>query len=278
VRRTLLTAGAALLAAASVPSARAPWTALSMEATEWYSGVPGMERSAVEVAATGEGFRTRVVLVRMDPARFRFSLTARVTDLAPAWTIENAPASAALALNAGQFNAFVPWGWLVMGGDELRPPGHGPLSTAITWDAGGHMRWLAPGDIPAARAAGDVVEALQSYPTLLDDTGTIPLPLREEGHGVDIHHRDGRLALGQLDDGRLLVAITRFYGIGPLSPSIPLGPTLAEMATLMRAQGCRRAVSLDGGISAQLLVREEGRTRTWRGWRKVPLGLIAEPR
>jgi exopolysaccharide biosynthesis protein len=214
----------------------------------------------------------------MDPARFRFSLDARVTALAPAWTIDRAPDSAVLALNAGQFNAFVPWGWLVMGGAEIRPPGHGPLSTAIAWDARGRVRWLAPGDIPAARAAGDVVEAMQSYPTLLDDTGEIPLALRTDGHGVDVHHRDGRLALGQLDDGRLLVAITRFYGIGPLSPSIPLGPTLAEMATIMRAQGCRRAVSLDGGLSAQLLVREEGKTRTWRGWRKVPLGLIAEPR
>jgi exopolysaccharide biosynthesis protein len=278
VRRHVALAGIALLCAVSVPSARAPWMTLTAEAEEWYSGAPGMERGAVEIAATGEGFRTRVVLVRMDPSRFRFRQDARLRSGGPGWSIDRVPSSAVLALNAGQFTGIAPWGWLVMEGHEVRPPGDGPLSTAITWDAGGHMRWLAPGDIPAARAAGDVVEALQSYPTLIDEHGDIPIELREEGRGVDVHHRDGRLAVGELDDGRLLVAITRFYGIGPLSPSIPLGPTLGEMAAFMKAQGCRRAVSLDGGISAQLLVREEGQTRTWRGWRKVPLGLIAEPR
>ena len=86
------------------------------------------------------------------------------------------------------------------------------------------------------------------------------------------------MAIGELDDGRLLVAITRFYALGELSPALPIGLTLDEMARLMRDLGCRRAVSLDGGLSAQLLVREGVHTRTWRGWRAVPFGLIAEPR
>jgi hypothetical protein len=49
------------------------------------------------------------------------------------------------------------------------------------------------------------------------------------------------------------------------------------MAMLMRRLGCRRAVALDGGISAQLMVREGRRARLWRGWRAVPFGLVAEP-
>jgi hypothetical protein len=49
------------------------------------------------------------------------------------------------------------------------------------------------------------------------------------------------------------------------------------MAAVMRRLGCERAVALDGGISAQLMVREEGRARIWRGWRAVPFGLVAEP-
>jgi hypothetical protein len=36
-------------------------------------------------------------------------------------------------------------------------------------------------------------------------------------------------------------------------------------------------VSLDGGVSAQLMTRENGRRRIWHGWRSVPLGLVAEP-
>jgi Phosphodiester glycosidase len=120
-------------------------------------------------------------------------------------------------------------------------------------------------------------EAFQSYPTLLDAHGNVPLALRDARLGVDVEHRDGRLAVGALDDGRLLMAITRFYGLGELSPPVPLGLTLEEMAIVMRRLGCRRAVSLDGGVSAQLLLREDPRhTLIWRGWRPVPLGLVAE--
>ena len=114
----------------------------------------------------------------------------------------------------------------------------------------GPLHWLAPDQIDRARAAGDVVEAFQSYPTLLDVKGEVPLPLRRRGLGVDIDHRDGRLAIGELDDGRLLIAMTRFYALGELSPALPLGLTLDEMAVVMRDLGCRRAVALDGGISS----------------------------
>lgn len=45
------------------------------------------------------------------------------------------------------------------------------------------------------------------------------------------------------------------------------------------ALGCRQAVALDGGISAQLALRDaSGAWRTWRGWRRVPLALVAFPR
>ena len=103
------------------------------------------------------------------------------------------------------------------------------------------------------------------------------MAIRQSGHGVDVEHRDSRLAIGTTGDGRVLIALTRFNGLGALSPDLPFGLNLEEMATVMRGLGCRRAVSLDGGISAQLLVREDGRTLVWRGWRPVPIGLIAEP-
>jgi hypothetical protein len=81
-----------------------------------------------------------------------------------------------------------------------------------------------------------------------------------------------------LEDGRLLFAMTRFRGLGGAGEFLPLGLTNPEMAAVMGALGCRSAVALDGGLSAQLLVRStEGRLRTWRGLRAVPLGLIAEP-
>jgi exopolysaccharide biosynthesis protein len=274
--RTLAACSALALAVASGPGA-GPAALVAVPEVEWRTSAPGLERAVVEVPGSPQRWRTHVVAVRIDPGRFRFRLRARLGSAGPSWGVDKAPLDAVVALNAGQFSGIVPWGWVVMEGQEIRPPGRGPLSTAIAWDAAGRVRWLSPGDIERARTGGGIREALQSYPTLLDEGGEIPRPIRERGLGVDVEHRDGRMAIGALPDGRLLIALTRFYGFGEVSPALPLGFTLEEMASVMRALGCVRAVSLDGGISAQLLLREKGRTMTWRGWRAVPLGLVAEP-
>ena len=52
-----------------------------------------------------------------------------------------------------------------------------------------------------------------------------------------------------------------------------------KRAAVMGALGCRRAALLDGGISAQLLVKDEaGERHLWRGVRRVQLGLVATAR
>jgi hypothetical protein len=44
----------------------------------------------------------------------------------------------------------------------------------------------------------------------------------------------------------------------------------------MRGLGAQSAVALDGGISAQLLLRDsQGQAHQWPGLRPVPLGLSA---
>ena len=123
----------------------------------------------LEIQADANLWHTRVVAVRVDPAQFKFRLRGRLRDQAPGWTVNRAPSTATLAMNIGLYPGIAPWGWTVLGGEEIRPPGQGPLSTALAWDATGRIRWLAPDQIDRARAAGDVVEAFQSYPTLLDD-------------------------------------------------------------------------------------------------------------
>ena len=133
------------------------------------------------------------------------------------------------------------------------------------------MRWGHAGSVPS----GDGVEtAFQSYPTLLTADGEIPVPLREPGRGIDVEHRDARLGLGALPDGRLLVVLTRFDALGESLGSIPFGPTIPEFAALMGALGARQAVALDGGISGQMLVRDADGTHIWRGLRKVPMALV----
>ena len=91
---------------------------------------------------------------------------------------------------------------------------------------------------------------------------------------MSLTHRDARLALGQTRDGQLLLAMSRFDVMGEAAGGIPLGPTTPEMAAIMGALGATDAVMLDGGISAQLLLRGAGGggPLRWTGLRKVPLG------
>jgi exopolysaccharide biosynthesis protein len=274
--RTRAYLGAAVLAAVSLPAAQRP-SAVHAHGVKWQRELPGIDQTVIDVRGGGEGWNTRVVAVRVDPAVFRFRLTARIHGVFPGWSVDQASDRAVVATNTGQFTGITPWGWVVMHGREIRPPGQGPLSTAIAWDATGRVRWLEANEIDAERARGEITEAFQSYPTLLDARGQLPRQIYERGFGVDVGHRDGRLAIGTLGDGRVVLSITRFNGLGELSPSIPLGLTLAEMAEVMRGLGCVRAVSLDGGVSAQMLLRVNGRRQVWRGWRDVPLGLLAEP-
>ena len=199
------------------------------------------------------------------------------------WKSRDGPSSdagdtAALALDAGQFRGSLPWGWVVTGGKEILAPQHAPLAGAVVVDAAGRIRIVSPDSVAAERERGTAREAFQSYPMLLD-AGTVPAPLVQPGLGVDLEHRDGRLALGTLEDGRVIVALTRFDALGGALGRVPFGLTSPEMAAVMGALGCRQALLLDGGISGQLLVRDSAGVRhTWSSTRRVPLGLVGQPR
>lgn len=245
-------------------------------ALEWRTLAPGLEWASVRLACDGPAWRTRLIVARLDPRRLTLSLEMDLNrDHRPAWTVDRAPDDALLAVNAGQFVGAMPWGWVVSEGRQRLRPGFGPLSSVMAVDTAGRVRWVH-GDTLAAEPG--IVTGFQSYPTLLSGDGTLPEALRA-GSQVDLHHRDARLALGETRDGWLLVVMTRFDAIGGIAAEFPLGPTTPEMAAIMGALGARDAVMLDGGISAQLLLREPGRQELrWRGLRKVPLALIARPR
>jgi exopolysaccharide biosynthesis protein len=205
--------------------------------------------------------------------------------LAPVWKVEEERNSVLLALNAGQFAGSATWGWVVHAGHEYRPPGHGPLATAIIVEEDGSVSFTDDAEVARRRQSGAahrpsrVREAFQSYPALLTGEGDVPALLRTPGPDIDLGHRDARLALGRLADGSLLVAMTRFDVFGESLGGIPFGLTVPEMSAVMGALGCRRAVALDGGVSAQLLVTDSaGQRHLWRGVRRVPLGLVATAR
>jgi hypothetical protein len=250
------------------------WRALS-----WRPVQPGLEWTELELSAGVLRIPVRAILVRVEPARFdfRLQLVTEENRMTGAWTPDSVPAAAALALNAGQFRETGPWGWVVVDGGERRNPGRGPLSVGIAVTEEGAIRWILPGDLRAARDDRSIEHAFQSYPLLRFD-GRVP-PLALDPALVDQDHRDARLILSERDDGSLLIVLTRFDVLGPAAERVPIGLTLPESVALMGALGARHAVMLDGGVSAQLLLRgPDSGERVWRGARRVPLALVATPR
>lgn len=255
---------------------RAPERSTERAPVRWHPVAEGLATAEVTlrtpgahgVAAFG---RVRVVLARVEPTRFHWTL-ARGDG---AWTVDDVPAGVALAFNAGQFDDAGPWGWVVHDGRERQAPGTGALAAALVVGIDGRVDVVDAAALDTARAAarrGRVREAVQSYPALLEGDGALPAALAAPGRGVDLAHRDARLAVGVRADGRLVVALTRFDA--PALGRVPIGLTVPETAALMRDLGCRRAVLLDGGLSAQL--RVGGAVGgAWRGLRAVPLGLVA---
>lgn len=260
-------------------SAPARWSSADdrlTRALHWESLADGLDWASVRMTCGAPAWRARVIVARLDPRRLRLSLEMpRTAEARPSWAIDRTPEDALVALNAGQFVGGMPWGWVVVDGAQQLAPGHGPLASAVSIGATGEVRWTHGGATPDAQ---EVVTAFQSYPTLLAGNGTVPVALRSAGSRVSRTHRDARLALGQTRDGMLLVVMTRFDAAGELASGVPLGPTTPEMAAILGALGACDAVMLDGGISAQLLLRGRERTLRLPGLRKVPLGLIARAR
>ncbi len=260
------------------PPARWSDAAPLADRVQWRPGARGIEWGELRLRGASEAWRTRLIVVRLDPRRVSLSLVTAFTDPSGSWSVSDADSGAALALAAGQFQQSLPWGWVVSGGREILSPQYAPLAGAVVVDSAGAVRVVPPDSVSAERGRGAAREAFQSYPMLLQD-GVVPSALSEPGRGVDIEHRDARLALGTLADGRVVIALTRFDALGETLGRVPFGLTSAEMAAVMGALGSREALLLDGGISGQLLVREPaGTSRAWPGTRQVPLGLAGRPR
>lgn len=242
----------------------------------------GVQWAVWSVTLGPRAVSSRIVVVQFDPRAVQLSLDlARDGDAIAAWTLERAPSDALLALNAGQFTDTGPWGWVVHRGREWQAPGAGTLAGALVVDSAGAVSVIDANDIVVRRGDRNapIAEAVQSYPTLLATNGTAPSFVCNARTGdalLDRTHRDARLAIGTLPNGRVVIAMTRYAGAGALAERLPIGPTTPEMAEIMRRLGATRALMLDGGLSAQMLVRETagGTATQWSGLRGVPLALV----
>jgi exopolysaccharide biosynthesis protein len=241
-----------------------PWNGSKIRWAEW------------EVSLGARRIPARVILVHLDPRQVALSLEVARRDNAMApWTIDEAPADALLALNAGQFTDAGPWGWVVHRGREWQAPGTGSLAGAFVIDSTGNADIVNAAGVARSRATTRVIEAIQSYPMLLENNGALPSAMCSDSDEINREHRDTRLAIGVRADGTLVIAMTRYDGAGALGDRLPIGPTTPEMAEIMRRVGAVRALMLDGGLSAQMMVRHAGKEKQWPGLRSVPLAIVA---
>lgn len=244
----------------------------------WHPVRSGVWISESIMSRSGPLSVVRAVAVRIGPSSHEFSLIAlkAVDGTRSIWTIDSIPDDAVVALNAGQYSSGIPWGWVVMDGREIKPPGSGTLGMALVTDSAGAVSLVTAAEISGRRE--HVMNAFQSYPALIVD-GQVPWALKATGRGVDLAHRDTRLGICTLSDGSLVILLTRFTPLGTAGATLPWGPTVPEMAEHMLSLGCRRAMLLDGGISSQLAVRNnDGTLRRWPNWRPVPLAMVMRER
>ena len=254
------------------------YVALVVGAGAWQPIRPGVWFRESQLAKEGSLAPVRAVAVRIDPRLARFALdgVAGNDGGRTGWSIARIGAAGVVAFNAGQFAAGGTWGWVVRDGVELQPPGTGSVVMSFVVDSAGVASLVEQSELPSRRAHARL--AFQSYPALLIGNGEMPRELAAPGRGVDLEHRDSRLALGITDDGSVVIALTRFTGLGASGDVLPWGPTVPEMAAYMRSLGCRRAVLLDGGMSGQLALRDrDGTLKRWPNWRPVPLGVVITP-
>lgn len=239
----------------------------------WRDSAPGLRLGAFEVRTEGRNFsENSVAILEIDPTRYRFML-----DAAPAFARRTADdwmrdTTVVAAMNTGLFRVNgTPQGLVLMDGVR-RSALAGWLDVVVAIESG-TPRVVG---IPEARSLPSGASAFQTLPWLVRD-GRVVLGVTS-GVRLSTTHRDRRLTLCLGDDNLVRILLSNFEVFGQHAGSIPIGLTIPEQATVASAAGCRDAVALDGGISAQVVARIGARVVRMPGWRRVPLMLLVRRR
>jgi uncharacterized protein YigE (DUF2233 family) len=241
-------------------------------ATTWRDRAPGVAVGAFEVRTRGYLWTNSVAIVAVDPRVFLFAI-----DAPPDWarrTAEEALADSGivLAVNTGLFRKNGTPQGLVLDRGRRRSALAGWLDAVVVVEDGR----LRVTDIEGARTLGEGASAFQTLPWLVRE-GRVVLGVTS-GVRLSRDHRDRRFTLCLEGDGSVRFLLSNFEVFGQAAGRVPVGLTIPEQAVIAAAAGCRDAVALDGGISAQLVVRGSARVHRMPGWRRVPLLMVARRR
>jgi hypothetical protein len=211
----------------------------------WREVAPGMEFALVDGARWCRAGSTNIAVLRVDPARADLHVRhcALVNDGTPLDIVGWQRATKAAAVfNAGQFYPDLSYmGLLVSGGRVVSGTPHPTYRAALVASrvpGGGGARVLDLEREPLDPRAPGWREVAQSF-MLVDDRDSVRV--RRSGRVAN------RTAVAEDRHGRLLVLVSEG------------GYTLFDFADLLRRLplDVRRAMSMDGGAEAQMLVRTD---------------------
>ena len=225
----------------------------------WTELQPGMEIHRVVVTRPRNLSDVELVALRLDPRQFEFGVR-----MAPGSADEvGLTEGAAAVINGGYFDSKGrPLGLLISGGQQIS----GSLSRA----EGRALFGVRDGVPFVSDAAGvpleGVSEALQTTPLLVRNGNEV--------EGFDEPWRVDRRAAVCVDrEGHVVFAVT---------DTLLNGLSFSEMAHLLARSrdrgglGCRNAMNLDGGTSAQLWIADHV-DQSVPGYTDVPVHLLAFP-
>ncbi len=235
---------------------------------------PGRDhRSAGSGSRGGSGWSSSVSTRRCRPAPGGAAASRRRLRRAVEHR-RGARREAVFAVNAGQFTCG-PWGWLVQGGAAAAAR-RGGAARARRRRAGRGAPWRSSAGQPGRRRR--VRRASSPIRRCSSTTVRSRRAPRRPGRAWTWTTGTGGSRWASSATAGSSLALTRVEGLGGLLEVAPFGRTTPEMAALMGALGCRRAVLLDGGLSGQMMVVDDGRRVAWKGLRQVAAGLVGLPR
>jgi hypothetical protein len=259
----------------AAPNSAATHERLLDEAVLWKDSAPGLRRGEFEVRTASGYLRNSMAIIDLDPSRFRFSLGITPPGArrsAAEWLADDT--SLVLTSNTGLFRVNgTPQGLVLLDGSR-RSALAGWLDAVVVIEDGS----LRITDVDGARASrlSPLASAFQTLPWLIRD-GRVAFGFTN-GLRLSRTHRDRRITLCLAESGTVRLLLSNFEVFGANAGSVPIGLTIPEQAALAAGAGCRDAVALDGGISAQIALRAGERTVKMPGWRKVPLMLLVRRR
>lgn len=225
-------------------------------APAWTEVQPGLDLADVSVRRAPNPHVVGVVVVRVDPDRWRFRVWGR-----PDWSAASVDtlareAGMSLAVNAAYFAEDGPLGLVVSDGVRRQRQAKNRAAHFLV-PRGTRPRVVNEKRVPLP----ELEQGFQGFPAIMSSGRTFSY-MRAGGRGFDVWRVDRRTA-GCVDrEGRVVLLVT---------DTLTNGLSLEELATLLGGLGCVDAMAFDGGGSTGLSVRVEGHERVVANLEPVPL-------